>query len=59
MARIKLSGYYDEGKILICCQNVKSMKSGTIDTRYISKVKIKEMEEYGYAYVNQPSERVQ
>lgn len=32
--------------------------SGSIEKRYISKEKAREVEENGYAYVNQPKERI-
>jgi hypothetical protein len=31
---------------------------GTISKKYISKAKQREVKEYGYAYVNQPKERM-
>lgn len=33
-------------------------KTGIINKKYLSPEKIKEVEEYGYAYCNQPKERV-
>jgi len=35
----------------------KTGHTASIDKHYISKVKSKEVEEYGFAYVNQPKER--
>ena len=64
MARLRLTGfcgYWKKGewiefKEIIKCEHRESARSGSIETRFINKAKIKELEEYGYAYVNKPIE---
>jgi hypothetical protein len=56
MKRFRLNGYYDEGKTMVKVECRSRAKHGTMDTKYIRKEKLKEMEECGYAYVNRPYE---
>ena len=37
---------------------VQTMETGTIAKKYISKKKQEEAKEYGFAYTNQPPERI-
>ncbi len=59
MARVRLTegGTYD-GITIIKAEVVKSKKTGSIDAKYLSRRKLKELAEDGYAYVNQPAERI-
>jgi hypothetical protein len=54
--RIRLGGWYSEDKQSIKAEIRKLAKHGTIDKAYVSKEKIKEMEDYGYAYINKGKE---
>ncbi len=58
MARLRLSGWLDDDKTDIRAENRSRATHGTISVKYIRKEKVKEMEEYGYCYVNQPNERM-
>ena len=64
MVRLRLKGYYgyySKGEWIECKDSINaehraSGTHGTIETRFISRDKIKEMESNGFAYVNKPKE---
>ena len=43
---------------IVSARIVKTGKTGSIDKKYLSASKKKELVENGYAYINQPQERV-
>ena len=60
--RIRLTKRYDTSS-LDTCNNIDAEiiaigKRGTIDREYVNKRAIQELKDYGYAYVNQPKERI-
>ena len=57
--RISNSGKYASSESYEArVENKKDLYTGSIDKSYISKAKQKEVEENGYAYVNQRHERI-
>jgi hypothetical protein len=54
--KMKITGYVSEKKLNVKAMSVATLKRGTIETRFIRKEKLAEMEDCGFAYINRPKE---
>ena len=56
--RIRLNGWYDNDKTTLKVEHHPTGSKGTVERRFVRKEKIKELEEFGYAYTNLPKEYI-